>query len=65
MSDALLVFLYALATAIATGLAQGLALRDAVVRARAYLQEAIRQAPGLGQGHGPVGHGHTVRPYPG
>ena len=54
-----------LATAIATGLAQGLALRDAVVRARAYLQEAIRQAPGLGQGHGPVGHGHTVRPYPG
>lgn len=52
-----------LASAIATGLAQGLALRDAVVRARAYLQEAIRQAPGLGQGHGPVGHGHTVRPF--
>jgi hydroxymethylpyrimidine/phosphomethylpyrimidine kinase len=54
-----------LASAIATGLAQGLALRDAVVRARAYLHEALRRAPGLGRGHGPVGHGHTVRPFPG
>jgi len=54
-----------LASAIATGLAQGLALRGAVVRARAYLQEALRRAPGLGQGHGPVGHGHTVRPFDG
>ena len=53
-----------LASAIATGLAQGLALRDAVVRARAYLLEALRQAPGLGTGHGPVGHGHTVRNFP-
>jgi len=54
-----------LATAIATGLAQGLTLRESVVRARAYLQEALRRAPGLGHGHGPVGHGHTVRPFPG
>ncbi len=54
-----------LASAIATGLAQGLALRAAVVRARAYLQEALRRAPGLGTGHGPVGHGHTVGPFPG
>jgi hydroxymethylpyrimidine/phosphomethylpyrimidine kinase len=53
-----------LASAIATGLAQGLALEPAVVRARAYLTEAIRQAPGLGQGSGPVHHGHTVRPFP-
>ena len=52
-----------LASAIAAGLAQGLALRDAVVRARAYLYEAIRQAPGFGAGSGPVGHGHTVRPF--
>ncbi len=49
-----------LASALATGLAQGLALRAAVVRARAYLQEALRTAPGLGRGHGPVNHGHTV-----
>lgn len=54
-----------LASAIAAGLAQGLDLRAAVVRARAYLQEALRQAPGLGGGAGPVGHGHTVRPFTG
>ena len=54
-----------LASAIATGLAQGLDVRAAVVRARAYLQEAIRTAPGLGRGHGPVNHGHTVRPFAG
>lgn len=53
-----------LASAIATGLAQGLVLREAVARARAYLQEAIRKAPGLGQGHGPVDHGHTVGEFP-
>ncbi|MFQ6018172.1 MAG: bifunctional hydroxymethylpyrimidine kinase/phosphomethylpyrimidine kinase [Kiloniellaceae bacterium] len=52
-----------LASAIATGLAQNMAIRDAVVRARAYLQEAIRSNPGLGKGHGPVNHGHTVRPF--
>ena len=52
-----------LASAIATGLAQRLSLRDAVLRARAYLQAAIRAAPGLGQGSGPVGHGHTVQPF--
>jgi len=54
-----------LASALATGLAQGLALAPAVARARAYLREALRSAPGLGQGHGPVNHGHTVRPFDG
>jgi hydroxymethylpyrimidine/phosphomethylpyrimidine kinase len=49
-----------LASAIACGLAQKLRLRDAVARARAYLAEAIRTAPDLGQGHGPVNHAHTV-----
>lgn len=52
-----------LASAIATGLAQGLVLRDSVIRARAYLQKAIAGAPGIGQGHGPVDHGHTVQPF--
>lgn len=52
-----------LASAIATGLAQGLSTRDAVVRARLYVYEAIRTAPGLGSGHGPLNHGHTVRSY--
>ncbi len=52
-----------LASAIATGLAQGLDIRAAVVRARAFVREAIRTAPGLGKGFGPLNHGHTVRPF--
>jgi hydroxymethylpyrimidine/phosphomethylpyrimidine kinase len=49
-----------LASAIATGLAQGMALRPACERARAYLVEAIRTAPGFGKGHGPLNHAHTI-----
>ena len=45
-----------LATAIACGLAQGRTLPDAVARAHMYVQAAIKAAPGLGQGHGPLGH---------
>ncbi|ONG47245.1 bifunctional hydroxymethylpyrimidine kinase/phosphomethylpyrimidine kinase [Pseudoroseomonas deserti] len=51
-----------LASAIAAGLAQGLGLRGAVVRARAYVQEALRAAPGFGRGHGPLNHAVTVDP---
>ena len=46
-----------LASAVATGLARGLALRDAVDVAHAYVQKAIRNAPGLGRGNGPLGSG--------
>jgi hydroxymethylpyrimidine/phosphomethylpyrimidine kinase len=49
-----------LASAIAVGLAQGRTVRQAVARARAYVFEAIRTAPGYGHGHGPLNHGHTV-----
>ena len=52
-----------LASAIATGLAQGMALREAVARARAYVAEAIRTAPGIGCGHGPINHAHTMREF--
>ena len=45
-----------LATAIACGLAQGRELADAVGRAHMYVQNAIRTAPGLGAGHGPLNH---------
>ncbi len=45
-----------LATAVAVGLAAGMALPDAVGRARDYVQAAIAAAPGLGAGHGPLGH---------
>ncbi|MCW9039362.1 MAG: bifunctional hydroxymethylpyrimidine kinase/phosphomethylpyrimidine kinase, partial [Rhodospirillales bacterium] len=53
------------ASAIAAGIAQGMNVPDAVARARAYVREAIRTAPGLGHGHGPLNHGHTVRDFDG
>jgi len=49
-----------LASAIAAGVAQGLRLVDAVSRARDYVREAIRRAPGLGHGHGPLNHAHPL-----
>ncbi len=52
-----------LASAIAVSLAQGMALPRAVARARAYVRAAILSAPGLGKGHGPLNHGHTVRAF--
>ncbi len=51
-----------LASALACGLAQGMGLRDAVVRARAYVRAAMLAAPGFGAGHGPLWHGVTVDP---
>jgi hydroxymethylpyrimidine/phosphomethylpyrimidine kinase len=51
-----------LASAIAVGLAQGMPPLAAVRRARTYLAEAMRSAPGLGSGHGPLNHMHTVSP---
>lgn len=50
-----------LASAIAAGLAQKMGLKDAVVRARHYVREAIATAPGFGRGHGPLNHAVTVR----
>jgi hydroxymethylpyrimidine/phosphomethylpyrimidine kinase len=54
-----------LASAIACGLAQGMELKTAVGRARSYVIEAIRTAPGHGAGHGPLNHAHTVKPFTG
>ncbi|MDG2243901.1 MAG: bifunctional hydroxymethylpyrimidine kinase/phosphomethylpyrimidine kinase [Rhodospirillaceae bacterium] len=51
-----------LASGIATSLAQGLSLVDSVERARNFVITAIETAPGLGKGHGPLNHGHTMRP---
>lgn len=45
-----------LASAIAANLALGHAPREALARARAYVEGAIRHAPRLGRGHGPLGH---------
>lgn len=51
-----------LASAVACGLGQGLDLTAAVARARNYVRRAIETAPGLGGGHGPLNHAHTVVP---
>lgn len=45
-----------LSSAIAANLARGLTDREALERARDYLDGAIRHAPGLGTGHGPLNH---------
>jgi hydroxymethylpyrimidine/phosphomethylpyrimidine kinase len=50
-----------LASACAAGLAKGLPLEVAVAEAWAYVAEAIRRAPGLGHGHGPLDHGWLLR----
>jgi hydroxymethylpyrimidine kinase/phosphomethylpyrimidine kinase/thiamine-phosphate diphosphorylase len=42
--------------AIATFLAQGVPLVRAVEKSKIYITEAIRNAPGIGSGHGPVNH---------
>jgi hydroxymethylpyrimidine/phosphomethylpyrimidine kinase len=50
-----------LASACAAGLALGRPLEVAAAEAWAYVGEAIRRAPGLGGGHGPLDHGWPVR----
>lgn len=49
-----------LASAIAAGLGRGLPLAEAIDRARLFVRIALREAPGFGAGHGPMGH-HRVR----
>jgi hydroxymethylpyrimidine/phosphomethylpyrimidine kinase len=46
-----------LSSAIACLLGAGLPLCDAIGCARDYVRAALEVAPGLGQGHGPMGHG--------
>lgn len=45
-----------LSSAIAANLAKGLPEVQALQEARRYLEGAIRHAPRIGQGHGPLGH---------
>ena len=50
-----------LASACSAGLAKGLPIHVAVAEGWAYVAEAIRHAPGLGGGHGPLDHAWPVR----
>jgi hydroxymethylpyrimidine/phosphomethylpyrimidine kinase len=54
-----------LASAIATDLGRGVALADAVDRGRIFVRLALREAPGLGAGHGPMGQQKLVLDLPG
>lgn len=51
-----------LASAAAAALALGAPMEEAVSSARDYVYEAIRTAPKLGKGHGPLNHGLAVPP---
>ncbi len=44
-----------LSSAVATGLGQGLAPIDSISQARGFVRAALRAAPGLGKGNGPLG----------
>jgi hydroxymethylpyrimidine/phosphomethylpyrimidine kinase len=48
------------ASAIATGLAKGMPIEKAVSYAHDYVAKIIAHAPGLGQGHGPLGHNYML-----
>jgi hydroxymethylpyrimidine/phosphomethylpyrimidine kinase len=50
-----------LAAASAACLARGMDLTEAVASAKRFVTEAIRRAPGLGRGHGPVNHAVAAR----
>jgi hydroxymethylpyrimidine/phosphomethylpyrimidine kinase len=52
-----------LASALATDLGAGLPIRDSFERAVRFVRIAILSAPGLGQGHGPLGHHLGVVPF--
>ncbi|KHK89561.1 bifunctional hydroxymethylpyrimidine kinase/phosphomethylpyrimidine kinase [Novosphingobium malaysiense] len=45
-----------LSSAIATFIGRGMALEAAVEAGRSFVQLALRDAPGFGAGHGPMGH---------
>jgi len=51
--------------AITAGLAKGAAPLEAIGAAREYLTAALRAAPGIGRGAGPLDHFHAFRPRPG
>ncbi|NJC05991.1 hydroxymethylpyrimidine/phosphomethylpyrimidine kinase [Sphingomonas kaistensis] len=48
-----------LASAIAVGLGEGRRLAEAVAQARNFVRIALLEAPGLGEGHGPMGQGQV------
>ena len=52
-----------LASALACGLAAGMPVKAAFEQAVRFVRIAILSAPGLGEGHGPIGHNLGHNPY--
>jgi hydroxymethylpyrimidine/phosphomethylpyrimidine kinase len=52
-----------LASAVAVGLGRGLSVENAVDRAEAFVAGALFHAPGIGEGHGPLGHAMGTTPF--
>lgn len=52
------------AAAIASNIAKGMSIPQAVKTACRYVEAAIRTAPGLGGGNGPLNHFHSVYTLP-
>ncbi|TMJ18630.1 MAG: bifunctional hydroxymethylpyrimidine kinase/phosphomethylpyrimidine kinase [Alphaproteobacteria bacterium] len=52
-----------LASALALGLGAGMDIEEAAEKALHYVWNAIEQAPGFGEGTGPMGHGLGIRPF--
>jgi hydroxymethylpyrimidine/phosphomethylpyrimidine kinase len=52
-----------LASGIAAGLGAGLGLEPAIARAIRFVRRALIAAPGIGQGHGPMGHSLGLAPF--
>jgi hydroxymethylpyrimidine/phosphomethylpyrimidine kinase len=52
-----------LASALATGLGAGMSIEEAFQQAVRFVRIAILAAPGLGSGHGPIGHNLGHNPY--
>ena len=50
------------ASALACGLAEGMPVADAFRRAVRFVRAALISAPGLGHGHGPMGHALGLSP---
>lgn len=50
-----------LAAGIAAALARGLSLEDSIEAAKRFVTDAIRRAPRLGHGHGPINHAVAAR----
>lgn len=51
------------ASALACGLGEGMGIADAFYRAVRFVRLALLTAPGLGAGHGPIGHSLGYSPF--